>query len=118
MTVLLVPDDLWAAAARLAAGRRVGGRAPRPARPPRPDQRHRLPPRLAGQRDRPGEKGGGATGRNPTDRGKPGSKRHVPVDGRGVPLALALTAANIHDSLAFEPLTDAVPARPAPAQDR
>lgn len=29
-----------------------------------------------------------ATGRNPTDRGKAGSKRHLLTDGRGVPLAV------------------------------
>jgi putative transposase len=37
------------------------------------------------------------TGRNPTDRGKQGSKRHVLFDGRGVPLALAVSGANRHD---------------------
>ena len=39
----------------------------------------------------------GAAGRNPTDRGKHGTKRHQLVDGRGVPLALVLTGANRHD---------------------
>jgi transposase len=46
---------------------------------------------------------------NPTDRGKPGSKRHVLVDASGVPLALLLSSANTHDSQLFEPLLDAVP---------
>jgi transposase len=32
-----------------------------------------------------------AVGRNPTDRGKKGSKRHLLVDGRGVPLSLVVT---------------------------
>jgi transposase len=36
--------------------------------------------------------GGTATGRNPTDRGKPGSKRHLVVDRQGIPLAVLLTA--------------------------
>ena len=31
--------------------------------------------------------GGEQTGKNPTDRGKLGSKRHILVDGRGAPLA-------------------------------
>ena len=69
----------------------------------------RLVSRRAGQRQRAGEKGGRATGPNPTDRGKAGTKRHVLVDAGGVPLALLLSAANVHDSRLFEPLLDAVP---------
>ena len=38
-----------------------------------------------------------AVGPNPTDRGKKGSKRHLLVDGRGVPLSLIVTGANRHD---------------------
>jgi hypothetical protein len=38
-----------------------------------------------------------AVGKNPTDRGKNGSKRHMLVDGAGVPLALVVTGANRHD---------------------
>jgi transposase len=64
---------------------------------------------LCGQRLRPGEKGGAAVGPNPTDRGKPGSKRHLITDRRGIPLAFLLTGANIHDSVPFEDLLDAVP---------
>jgi transposase len=56
-----------------------------------------------------GEKGGEATGPNPTDRGRPGSKRHLLVDGHGIPLALLLTAANRHDSKLLTPLIEAVP---------
>jgi transposase len=41
--------------------------------------------------------------------GKPGSKRHVLVDAGGIPLALLLSAANVHDSRLLEPLLDAVP---------
>ena len=36
------------------------------------------------------------------DRGKHGSKRHLLVDGDGVPLAVWLPAANVHDSEVFE----------------
>lgn len=45
-------------------------------------------------------KGGGQrTGRNPTDRGKLGSKHHIIVDRNGIPLAKpTLTPANEHDS--------------------
>ena len=38
-----------------------------------------------------GQKGGELTGPNPTDRGKPGSKRHLVVDRTGIPLAALLT---------------------------
>lgn len=41
--------------------------------------------------------GGEATGPNPTDLGKLGTKRHLLVDGRGVPLAFHLSGANRHD---------------------
>jgi putative transposase len=37
------------------------------------------------------------TGRNATDRGKLGTKRHVLTDQRGIPLSLVITAANTHD---------------------
>jgi IS5 family transposase len=59
----------------------------------------------------PGKKGGGAdqeVGPNPTDRGKAGSKRHLVVDRQGIPLAVWLTAANVHDSVVFEDLIEAV----------
>ena len=86
------------------------GRAPPGlARPARPSQRDRLVPLLARQRLLPGQKRGECVGPNPTDRGKPGSKRHVLVDASGIPLALLLSAANVHDSRLFEPLLDAVP---------
>jgi hypothetical protein len=40
------------------------------------------------------KRGGDLTGLNPTDRAKRGSKYHVAVDGDGVPVACAATAAN------------------------
>ena len=54
------------------------------------------------------KRGGERTGPNPTDRGKAGSKYHLLVDRQGVPLAVQLTAANVHDSKVLEPLVDAV----------
>jgi putative transposase len=48
----------------------------------------------------PAPLGGQKTGPNPTDRGKYGSKRHVLVDARGAPLAITISAANLHDSQA------------------
>ncbi len=44
------------------------------------------------------------TGPNPTDRGKRGTKYHVAVDGDGVPVACAATAANVNDTVLFERL--------------
>lgn len=41
--------------------------------------------------------GGDSTGRNPTDRGKRGSKLHLLVDKRSAPLAVHITGANQHD---------------------
>ena len=58
--------------------------------------------------ERPGNKGGERTGPNPTDRGRPGSKRHLLVDAGGIPLAVALTPANVHASRMLEPVLDAV----------
>jgi putative transposase len=37
------------------------------------------------------------TGRNPTDRGKRGTKRHVLTEQHGIPLSVVITAANTHD---------------------
>ena len=53
--------------------------------------------------------GGAATGPNPTDRAKAGSKHHVIVDRRGIPLAAPkLTTANEHDSQQFGNLLDSI----------
>lgn len=41
--------------------------------------------------------GRAATGANPTDRGKCGTKRSVLTDGAGIPLALVVDGANRHD---------------------
>ncbi|MFC6840033.1 IS5 family transposase [Xanthomonas theicola] len=53
--------------------------------------------------------GGADTGPNPTDRGKLGSKRHLIVDRKGVPLAFCVTGANRHDAVVFEGMGDALP---------
>jgi len=52
--------------------------------------------------------GGEQTGKNPTDRGKLGSKRHVLVDGRGAPLAVLVSGANAHDKTCAVAVLDAV----------
>jgi putative transposase len=41
--------------------------------------------------------GGEATGPNPTDRGKSGTKRSLLTDGQGVPLGVVVAGANRHD---------------------
>jgi putative transposase len=48
--------------------------------------------------------GGEQTGKNPTDRGKRGSKIHLLVDQRGAPLAVVLTGANAHDKWSADDL--------------
>lgn len=48
-----------------------------------------------------------ATGANPTDRGKSGSKRHLLSDGNGIPLAVVLSGANRHDMKKLADLLDA-----------
>jgi transposase len=50
------------------------------------------------------------TGANPVDRGKAGSKSHLLIDAGGIPLAVGLSAANLHDSQLLESMVDAVPA--------
>lgn len=47
--------------------------------------------------------GGLATGPHPTDRGKPGTKRHLLTARPGIPLAARLTGANRQDCLLFAP---------------
>lgn len=66
----------------------------------------------------PAPLGGECTGPNPTDRGKSGTKRHILIDGQGVPLAFRLTAAQRHDMKGLEPLltTGWLIERPDPTQ--
>ena len=53
--------------------------------------------------------GGDLTGPNPTDRAKAGSKHHIVTDAQGVPLAVRLTGANVHDVTQAMPLIEAIP---------
>ena len=59
-----------------------------------------------GQRGR--SPGGSSTGPNPTDRGKSGTKHHILVDRKGLPLVILQSGANVHDSVMFEEVVDAV----------
>jgi putative transposase len=52
----------------------------------------------------PAPLGGEDTGKNPTDRGKRGSKIHLLVDKQGAPLALHVTGANEHDKWSADDL--------------
>lgn len=57
--------------------------------------------------------GGEHTGKNPTDRGKLGSKRHILVDGRGAPLSIVVSGADVHDKrCALEILDHVIVERP------
>jgi putative transposase len=53
--------------------------------------------------------GGERTGKNPTDRGKPGTKRSLLTEANGVPVGLAVEGANRHDSIPVE--------RPEPTEE-
>ncbi|MEU2800695.1 IS5 family transposase [Streptomyces sp. NPDC007117] len=59
---------------------------------------------------RPGERGGGDTGPSPVDRRKAGSKHHLICDGRGTPLKVITTAANVNDVTRTLALVDGIPA--------
>jgi putative transposase len=62
--------------------------------------------------------GGVATGANPTDRGKRGTKRSQLSDGRGLPLALVVAGANRNDMKLVEAtLQNIMIERPTPTQE-
>ena len=50
--------------------------------------------------------GGKDNGPNPTDRAKPGMKDHLLVDGRGVPLSILVTAANVNEGPQLDELIE------------
>ena len=66
------------------------------------------------QKGGPGE--AEATGANPTDRGKPGTKRHLLTEAKGVPVALLVTGANRHDMKKLAARLDGTVVEPAPAE--
>jgi transposase len=53
-------------------------------------------------------RGGEKTGKNPTDRGKQGTKRHLIVERQGIPLAILLTAANVNETTMLVQTVDAI----------
>jgi putative transposase len=52
--------------------------------------------------------GGAATGPNPTDRGKQGTKRSQLCEGHGLPVAVVVAGANVHDTNLVAATLDAV----------
>ncbi len=59
--------------------------------------------------------GGEATGKNPTDRAKLGTKRSVLTDGAGVPLGIVASGANTPDMKLVEATLESIPVeRPTP----
>jgi transposase len=107
-TRLWVGHHLLAVTARLARRRGMGPTAPGCARSARPARAARLVAYLRGLGECPGQKGGELTGPNPTDRGKSGSKYHLLVTADGLPLAVAVTGADRHDSVLVEPILDSL----------
>jgi len=62
--------------------------------------------------------GGERIGRNPTDRGKPGTKISLLTDQKGDPLGVAIAGANVHDTkLLADTLNAIVLARPRPTPE-
>lgn len=57
--------------------------------------------------------GGEATGPNPTDRAKRGTKRSMLVDSKGVPLAIVVSGANTNDHLLLEQTLLNIEAKPS-----
>ena len=53
--------------------------------------------------------GGEATGPNPTDRGKSGSKHHVLTEAHGIPLTATVTAANVNEVTQVLPVLTSMP---------
>jgi IS5 family transposase len=70
------------------------------------------------QRECASSRGGDATGKDPTNRGKLGTKRHLVVDRMGLPLAVTVSGANMHDSRRLEETVDAIPALRLPHRQR
>ncbi|MFB7176077.1 IS5 family transposase [Streptomyces sp. NPDC056254] len=54
-------------------------------------------------------KKGDLTGPNPVDRGKYGSKIHLITERTGLPISVAISGANLHDTQALKPLVRGIP---------
>ncbi len=63
---------------------------------------------VRGRSDGQGSFGGDLIGRNPTDRGKAGSKRSILVEESGGPLSVVVAGANVHDTKLLNSTLEAV----------
>ena len=102
-------DDVLAAAARLARGRRVAAAA----RAAAGRAAHGRGAGLVHGGDRqfpcPGGEGRPKTGPSPVDRARTGSKHHVITEAHGIPLAVSLTGGHRNDVTQLMPLIAAIP---------
>jgi IS5 family transposase len=73
---------------------------------------------LTRERECAGSRGGEQTGKDPTNRGKFGTKRHLVVDRAGLPLASTISGANVHDSKLLAAVFDAIPPLRLPGKRR
>lgn len=105
---LRVRHDLLAPLARLAASGPVGRPAPDVTGAPRECRTAGLEAGHAGQHICPGKLGGSAMGPNLTDRGKPGTMRHLGTDARDTPFGVTLSGANCHDSMMLSVTLDTI----------
>ncbi|MDI3406234.1 transposase [Streptomyces cavernicola] len=83
--------------------------APRSARRAERGRRTPLGPCVRGRLPHPRQKEGAATGPSPVDRWKTGSKHHLICDGKGIPLHVIMTAANVNDITQTLHLVDGIP---------
>ena len=81
-------------------------------------ERDRLVEGVPGLGERARQKGGEKVGKNPTDAAKRARSAALFRSEGGVPLAVVLSAANVHDSKVFEELIDAVEPISLPGRGR
>ncbi|MFE3389990.1 transposase [Streptomyces anulatus] len=99
----------WRRLDRWAGGGGLRPAAPGPALGAQRGRRTRLVPGLRGRLPHPGENGGADTGPSSVDWGQTGSKHHLICDGRGTPLKVITTAANVNDVTQTLALVDGIP---------
>ncbi len=109
---LRLSHDLLAKAKSLANYRRMGENLAGALAGIRQERPHQLVAGGRGQQFDQSDFWGPQTGPNPTDRAKNGSKHHVITDAQGVPLAVRLTGANVHDVTQLQSLVEAIPPIP------
>ncbi|MFC5033140.1 transposase [Streptomyces sp. So13.3] len=92
----------------MGAGRRLRPAAPHPALRVERGRRTQLVTGTRGRLPHPRERGFADTGPSPVDRRKTGSKHHLICDGRGTPLKVITTAANVNDVTQSPALVDGI----------